>query len=367
MTADGPEHTALCPLERPAQLEDTGVTRPPQPPRPDRDVIPHLPPEPPSLAHEDKLYLVTRADLSAGYQITQTVHAAADFAFAHPAAAARWHDVSNSLIVLAVPDQDGLHALLVKARAKGVTFTVFREPDLADELTAVAFTPSPATRRLLSNVPLAGTRLAEQGPLLERERALRAVSAAMRDCEQTKGQDVLAHGRSVREHYFALTDHLAGRGDLGGRDNWRLPSWLAEYRDQLAGALLPAVVMDRYLTLHDCGKPSVRTVDAEGRVHFPGHADASRDAYLALPGADPLVGQLIADDMTVHQLSAADVPAFASSPTAVSQLLAGVAEVTSNAAMFGGIGSTSFKVKFKHLERRGRAICKELFGDPQAG
>jgi peptidyl-tRNA hydrolase len=33
--------------------------------------------------------------------------------------------------------------------------------------------------------------------------------------------------------------------------------------------------------------------------------------------------------------------------------------------MFGGIESTSFKIKWAHLERRGKAICKKLFGDPQ--
>ena len=42
-------------------------------------------------------------------------------------------------------------------------------------------------------------------------------------------------------------------------------------------------------------------------------------------------------------------------------LLAALAEIHSNAKMFGGIDSTSFKMKWKQLDRRGKQICKKLF------
>jgi hypothetical protein len=321
--------------------------------------------EPASSAHEDKLYLLIRQDLSVGYQLAQSSHAVADFCFAHPDLAARWHALSNSLIVLSVPDERTLHEVAGRARARGIAVTSFREPDLADELTAVAVAPGAATRKLCSNFPLAGRQLSEQAPLLARERRLREMSYAMRDCEQTPGQDVLAHGRSVREHYLALAAHLRGELDLAEAGNWRLPDWVGAYRQQLLSASVDSFTMERYLTLHDAGKPAVRELDGAGRQHFPGHAKASRVTYEDAYGddADPVVADLIEHDLDVHLLKADGVAAFAAGPHAVAHLLAGLAEVTSNAAMFGGVDSTGFRIKYKALDKRGRALCRLLFDE----
>lgn len=275
------------------------------------------------------------------------------------------------MVVLTAPDAAGLHALLERARDRDITTTAFREPDLGDELTAVAFTPSAATRKLLANLPLAGRRQLDQQPLLEREAALRELSGQMRRCEQTAGQDVLAHGRSVREHYFALLDHLAGRVDLHASSNWRLPAWVDDYAGHLLTATLPRHLMDRYLTLHDAGKPSVHTQDPDGRVHFPGHAAASEQVYRDTCGPwtpdqeRELIAALIGGDMDIHLLKAEQIPQFAERQTAVAHLLAGLSEVHSNAGLFGGTTSTSFKIKAKHLDKRGRTLCRYLlFGEP---
>lgn len=53
---------------------------------------------------------------------------------------------------------------------------------------------------------------------------------------------------------------------------------------------------------------------------------------------------------------------FAGRPHAVALLLTGLAEVHANASMFGGIESTSFKIKWKNLDKRGRAIAKAVSG-----
>jgi hypothetical protein len=45
---------------------------------------------------------------------------------------------------------------------------------------------------------------------------------------------------------------------------------------------------------------------------------------------------------------------------AVTLLLAGLAEIHANAEMFNGFDSPSFKIKYKQIDRRGRAICKFL-------
>ena len=245
--------------------------------------------------------------------------------------------------------------------------TAFREPDLGDELTALAFAPSDQTRRFLSNLPLAGRSVTTETEqrAKARERAMREMAFAMMDCDQTPGQDVLQHGRSVREHYFAILDHLAGRIELSEYGNWRVPAWLDTHREQLLDALPTRHQMATYLTLHDCGKPSVLEVGEDGRRRFPGHAEASTRVYLDTFGedADPVVADLIAHDMDIHLMAAADIPAFCENQQAVAHLLAGLAEVTSNAAMFGGTDSDSFKMKFKRLDQRGRAICRHLFGE----
>lgn len=188
----------------------------------------------------------------------------------------------------------------------------------------------------------------------------------MEACEQTKGQDVLAHGRSVREHYRALLEHLRGEVDLTEYDNWKLPGWLTQYGPQLLATQAPYAAVDRYLTIHDGGKPAALVVDEDGRRHFPNHPVHSSRTYLETYAetADPLVADLILHDSDIHQLKADGVEEFATNPNAATHLLTGLAEVTANAQMFGGTDSTSFKIKFKALNSRGNALCKLLFDTP---
>lgn len=306
---------------------------------------------------------MTHGNLSAGYQAAQSVHVMAEFALNYPDTAHTWYKNSNSLIILEAKNAQELSELQEKAISRGITVQEFREPDLGDEITALAFAPSANTRKLLSNLPLAGKNLHNQKNLHEREHRLRCMSFAMMDCEQTKGQNVLQHGRSVREHYFALVEHLNGRVDLSQTSNWKIPGWVDEYKDRIKTVLPPRYVMDRYLTLHDSGKPAVREVDEEGRVHFPNHSQSSEKTYRETfaDEANEMVAYLIAHDMDAHMLKAAGMEEFAKQTTAVAQMLAALSEVTSNAAMFGGIDSTSFKIKFKQIDQRGKALMKILF------
>lgn len=267
--------------------------------------------------------------------------------------------------MLTAPDTAALSRLQTRSRARGIQVTEFREPDLGDEITALAFAPSDATRRLLSNLPCAGRDVTAEteARAKAREARLREMSFAMMGCEQTEGQNVLQHGRSVREHYFALLDHLEGRVNLADYANWRVPAWLDAHREEILDVLPTRHTMGTYLTLHDAGKPRVLEVDGDGRRHFPGHADASTAVYREAfaDEASELVAYLIEHDMDIHLIRADELPEFVKRDTAIAHLLAGLAEVTSNASMFGGIDSVGFKSKFKRLDQRGRAICRLLF------
>lgn len=281
---------------------------------------------------------------------------------AQPEVSKNWTLTSNSLIALEATNAEHLSQLLEQAKALNIATVEFREPDMADEITAIAFEPSENTPYLLAGLPCAGRTPRDEKEARKREAKIRKLSALMESCLQTEGQNVLQHGRSVREHYFTLIDYINGEVSLDNAPNWRIPEWIDANLLTIKEHLLPRYVMDRYLTLHDCGKPAVRTVDENGKQHFPNHAESSEKVYLAAfkEQADETVAYLIRHDMDAHLLKNDGVEAFAANPTAVCQLLAALAEVTSNAAMFGGIESTSFKIKFKQINQRGKAVLTML-------
>lgn len=53
-------------------------------------------------------------------------------------------------------DEEQLIKLITKAILNGIKYTIFREPDLNNQITAVAFEPSEASRKLTSSCPLLG-------------------------------------------------------------------------------------------------------------------------------------------------------------------------------------------------------------------
>ena len=176
----------------------------------------------------------------------------------------------------------------------------------------------------------------------------------MKACRQTPEQSVLEHGLSVWRHTQQLIGYLS-TGEISG--TWRLPDWLETYREHLLARLYPIDVIEEYTTYHDCGKPYCEPT-AERR--FPDHAERSYETWLAI-GGDPEAAELMRRDMLVHTMKAVDVPEFCQHRGAATLLIVGLAEIHANAGMFGGLNSQSFKIKWNHLDRRGKAICRKLF------
>lgn len=184
----------------------------------------------------------------------------------------------------------------------------------------------------------------------------------MEKCQQTPTQSVLQHGLSVKNHVFQLIDYLKTEHIVG---EWKLPDWLTQYRHHLKDKLLSLNIIEEYTTYHDCGKPYCITTDNDGKRHFPNHAEVSYSTWLSV-GGSPQAAQLMKMDMIVHTMKATDVDSFAQRPEAITLLLTGLAEVHSNAKMFGGLQSDSFKIKWNQINRRGKAICLKLFGSVYA-
>jgi hypothetical protein len=143
----------------------------------------------------------------------------------------------------------------------------------------------------------------------------------------------------------------------------RLPQWWTDYREQILGSIHDYKIIKHYNLWHDIGKPFCRTVDAEGKQHFPNHAEVSKEVWLKL-GGSPVIGDLIGLDMVMHTESKEQIEARnLDAKAAFTLLLTALAEIHSNAQMFGGIESTSFKIKWKKLDKIGKFLTKKYFGD----
>ena len=94
--------------------------------------------------------------MSAGQQAVQSAHSLAQFAASYPDIFREWQQKHKNLIVLATPDEDALRGLFFDAAVLSkVECSAFREPDLNNELTAVALAPCEQTYKLTSSLPLA--------------------------------------------------------------------------------------------------------------------------------------------------------------------------------------------------------------------
>lgn len=188
----------------------------------------------------------------------------------------------------------------------------------------------------------------------------------MRTCYQFQDMNILEHGESVALYYRDLHGHFFQGKDL--EHKWRLPDWLsnADFACLIKEKILPFDLLQTYQIYHDCGKPLCRTVDEEGRQHFPNHAEVSARRWCECTDGSrdaQQIGKLIAMDMDIHLLKNEGLEDFCRRPEAISLLLTGLAEIHSNATMFGGIESTSFKIKWKHLDKMGRRILTKLSAD----
>jgi hypothetical protein len=97
---------------------------------------------------------VTRADLTDGYKAVQSTHAAINFTFEHPSRAGPWFKDSNYLVQLVAKDENHLKNIILHCAKHDIAHTVFREPDIGNQITAICIEPSPKTKRVTSNLPL---------------------------------------------------------------------------------------------------------------------------------------------------------------------------------------------------------------------
>ena len=83
------------------------------------------------------------------------MHALRQFTAEHPDLDKIWFEQSNYLGLLSVPDEKELNALIERATAHDIRLSIFREPDIDNEITAIALAPGPKSKKLCSGFPLA--------------------------------------------------------------------------------------------------------------------------------------------------------------------------------------------------------------------
>ena len=83
-----------------------------------------------------KMYILLRKNLTPSYRACQGGHALAAFMLKHPVQAQEWGN--HTLIYLQTNNEEELVGWGERLTYKGVTWERFREPDLDNQLTAIA-------------------------------------------------------------------------------------------------------------------------------------------------------------------------------------------------------------------------------------
>lgn len=180
-------------------------------------------------------------------------------------------------------------------------------------------------------------------------KSLHNLRKIMRNCPQTETQNVLQHGISVANHFKQLKKIITQQStDI---TLWKLPEWI--YDPYLWDNCVDQSTMIQYMIYHDCGKPFCRIVDHDGKHHFPNHAQISKQTWLQFSN-NALIAELIEKDMDMHIMTNEKMCTFIHDKLAPSLIISALCELHSNCHMFGGIESTSFKIKWKRLNKFGK-------------
>ena len=83
------------------------------------------------------------------------MHALRQFTAEHPEIDRIWFEQSNYLGLLSVKNEEELVQLIEQAANHGIHHSIFREPDIDNQITAIALSPGPKSKKLCSRLPLA--------------------------------------------------------------------------------------------------------------------------------------------------------------------------------------------------------------------
>ena len=172
----------------------------------------------------------------------------------------------------------------------------------------------------------------------------------MATCFQFKTIDMLQHGNMVHTAYLQLLR------DIATCNMTKYPPCTEQIWNKYRSNLPSPETIRLYHVYHDCGKHLSLTIDDEGRRHYPNHAENSYNLFRQY-NDDSVAAQLIKHDMHLHVLRGDELNQFLRSFDHIGILwLTALCELFANAELFGGCDQTSFKIKYKHLEKVGKRL-----------
>ena len=87
--------------------------------------------------------------------LAQSIHAATEFAHKHPNLFNDWMTHSQYVVSLSVDDEQKLKGLLEKLEWFGANVVTFREPDMENQLTSIAYYGTPEMMKITKHLKLA--------------------------------------------------------------------------------------------------------------------------------------------------------------------------------------------------------------------
>lgn len=106
------------------------------------------------MTQNKKLYVITRNDLPSGTKAVQAGHSLAQFILEHLEISQLWHKESQYLIYLSIIDENALLRLIEKCNKCNLNISVFKEPDINNEITSITIEPGKKSKRLVGHLPL---------------------------------------------------------------------------------------------------------------------------------------------------------------------------------------------------------------------
>lgn len=171
----------------------------------------------------------------------------------------------------------------------------------------------------------------------------------MKECKQYKNVSILDHGIDV----WRKTKKII----CADFENMKLPDWFIENHHWFINNIHDFNKIQCYSLWHDCSKPSCKIVDETGKQHFPNHAENSKKIFLDIFPDESLIAELIGLDMIMHTETYEQIMSRNLDIKTIATLfIVALAEINSNAEMFGDFVSASFKIKFKKLDKLGKKL-----------
>lgn len=182
----------------------------------------------------------------------------------------------------------------------------------------------------------------------------------MQETLQTEGQSVFDHCMSVSMYIENIMNDT-----LDVKTIKNIPNWYYEYKSLIKENSYSKEILMEYASWHDCGKPFCVELDEHKKQHFPNHAKKSKEIYNLVNEHNEkteIISELIEHDMLFHSESIDSIMNLnLSKQTICSLILSSLSAILSNAQMFGGYDSDSFKIKMKSFSKKTIKILSNLF------